>query len=125
MTTCPPAEAHLASSAETTLFGKLRGAASLQPPAAASALDLLTGSWDRPAGLFARRARSPQRQGRSTHLGAGKKRTLYLDEQAENDLQFLLAELGRELGSVTRSEGVRRALRAARVATERQRTWES
>jgi hypothetical protein len=106
---------------QNALLGKLRGAAALQAaPAVTPALELLTGSWDQPAGLFAPKT-APRRS--STHEGTGRKRTIYLDEQAEQDLAYLLHEMGRELGQVTRSEGVRRALRATRLATERRRSW--
>jgi hypothetical protein len=109
----------------TSLFEKLRGAAALETKPKSAALELLTGSWDRPVGLFVRQARPTAEKPAPKPHTAGKRRTLYLDEQAEEDLQFLLGELRRELGQVTRSESVRRALRAARLATERRRSWSS
>src|SRR5437870_3726321 len=43
-------------------------------------------------------------------LGRGKKKTIYLDEEAEADLQLLLERLASERPeNITRSEGVRRA----------------
>ena len=52
-------------------------------------------------------------------LGHGKKKTIYLDEEAERDLQFLLDRLASERPeNITRSEGVRRALHAARATME-------
>lgn len=108
-----------------TLFEKLRGAAALEMKPKTAALELLTGSWDRPVGLFVRQSQpSPVQPVPKAHTH-GKGRTIYLDEQAEEDLQFLLEELKRELGQATRSESVRRALRAARLATERRRHWSS
>jgi len=124
VTACQSEEVRPITANESTLLGKLRGAASLQPTAS-SALELLTGSWDQPTGLFGRRTQPPRPKKDPTNHGQRKKKTLYLDEQAEEDLHFLLGELGRELGDVTRSEGVRRALRATRLATERQRSRES
>jgi hypothetical protein len=112
------------TSTESALLNKLRGAAALQTKPKTAALDFLTGSWDRPAGLFARQSQPAPTQAPPPKAHTpGKRRTIYLDEQAEDDLQFLLDGLKRELGQATRSEGVRRALRAARLATERRRPW--
>jgi len=109
----------------TSLFEKLRGAAALETKPKTAALDFLTGSWDRPAGLFVRQAQPATAQPAPKVHTPGKRRTIYLDDQAEDDLQFLLKELKRELGQATRSESVRRALRAARLATERRGSWSS
>jgi hypothetical protein len=108
---------------QSSLLDKLRGAAALQTKPKTAALEFLTGSWDQPAGLFARQGQAASSQPAPKVHTHGKGRTIYLDEQAEDDLHFLLEELKRELGQATRSESVRRALRAARLATERRRSW--
>jgi hypothetical protein len=110
---------------QNALFGKLRGAASLQPSTTSSALELLTGSWDKPTGLFVRDSRPSAPHKTGSHAPSVEKKTLYLDEQAEADLHYLLTELARDAGPVNRSEGVRRALHVARLATERRRSLES
>jgi len=116
------------------LLNRLRGAAGAQAPAERPALDVLTGAWDPAEGLPTPVERalqvpaprqpiavadvkqpSPPKRSRQH----GKKRTIYLDEQAEQDLMFLLSEPSSGRPEIlTRSEGVRRALRAARAAIE-------
>jgi hypothetical protein len=56
--------------------------------------------------------------------GPGRRRTIYLDEEAERDLRLLLTGLTSLDGHVTRSEGVRRALRVARAAMEGESSWQ-
>ena len=77
------------------------------------ALDSLTGEWD--LSEVKRAAASgtrPRHRARPT-----QRRTLYLDEQAEADLSFLRSKLGTE-ARATRSDVVRRALHATRLAAE-------
>jgi hypothetical protein len=94
---------------QLTLIEKLRGAAALAGPPARPALDALTGNWDQTTELVGR-SRKPKAPDR------GRRKTIYLDEAAEEDLRFLLGEIAHTSARPTRSEGVRRALRATRMA---------
>jgi hypothetical protein len=98
---------------QLSLVEKLRGAAKLTGPPARPALEALTGNWNQTTDVVGR-SRKPKAPDR------GHRKTIYLDEAAEEDLRFLLAEIAQSSPRPTRSEGVRRALRATRMAMKTQ-----
>ncbi|HZT06894.1 MAG TPA: hypothetical protein VFC51_07665 [Chloroflexota bacterium] len=104
--------------APTSVLDRLREAASPVARQPGAALAVLTGQWSQARGAFSRAEAHlhPRRNDGSTWARA---KTIYLDDAAEADLHFLVDLLQRAGGPATRSQAVRRALRATRLALER------
>jgi len=100
--------------ANQALLGRLRAASSGEWRQPSAALDVLTGPRLAPKLPTQPQALEPIPTPRAPRRH-GKRRTIYLDDEAERDLLVLLSHFSQEgVGSMTRSEGVRRALHSAR-----------